>query len=66
MILIEKLIAVLIVIFKGKINIISRHPVFSLPVALSVSREKQENQGLPDLRDHRDHRDHRVGEEGET
>lgn len=63
MILVEKLIAVLIVIFKGKINIISRYPVFSLPVALSVSREKQENQGLPDLRDHRDHR---VEEEGET
>lgn len=63
MILIEKLIAVLIVIFKGKINTISRYPVFSLPVALSVSREKQENQGLPDLRDHRDHQ---VEEEGET
>lgn len=60
MILIEKLIAVLIVIFKGKINIISRYPVFSLPVALPVSREKPENQGLPDLRDHR------VEEEGET
>lgn len=64
MILIEKLIAVLIVIFKGKINIISRYPVFSLPVALSVSREKPENQGLPDLRDHRDHRVEE--EEGET
>ena len=35
MILIEKLNVVLIVIFKGKINIISRYPVFSLPVALS-------------------------------